>query len=148
MVNITVLVEELNGQCNGELSVSEDGQGIKATKSTILQALRILKEKQDFKMLIDITAVDCQGGYEVVYHVMKLESAEMLRLKVSLPADKPSIGTATGIWKAADVMEREAFDLMGIVFEGHKNLKRILCEDDFEGHPLRKDFKLDIVDRF
>lgn len=148
MVNVTALVDELNQQFNGQLKLSEDGQAISTTKDKIQDLLRVLKEKHDFKMLIDITAVDYEGTFEVIYHIMRFTNAEMLRLKVTIPAEKPNIGTITGIWKAADVMEREIFDLMGIVFEGHNNLKRILCRDDFKGHPLRKDFKLDVPGRF
>lgn len=143
MLNLTALVEELNKQFNGELKLSEDGQWVIAPVASIIKLLKVLKEEQGFKMLIDITAVDYQGSFEVVYHVMRLEDAELLRVKITLPAEKPNVPTATVVWKAADVMEREIFDLMGLIFNGHENLTRILCPDNFSGHPLRKDFNPD-----
>ncbi|MCL5069927.1 MAG: NADH-quinone oxidoreductase subunit C [Actinobacteria bacterium] len=148
MYNPAQLFEKLNLQFNGLLKLSEDGQAIYAVRENVVRLLQVLKEEYKFTMLADITAVQYDDRFEMVYHVMDQENAGMVRVKVSLSGDSPSVSSITSLWKAADVQEREIYDLMGITFIGHKNLKRILCPDDFVGHPLRKDFKLDRPKRF
>ena len=147
MINLDKLIEELNTTFNGKLRVTEDGQAVFAGKDNIRSLLKKLKENYTYKMLIDITAVDYSEYFEVIYHLMALENAEMIRLKIKVPADEPQVPSVMMIWKAADVLEREIYDLMGIDFEGHTNLKRILCPDDFIGHALRKDFKVEAAVR-
>lgn len=147
MDNISNLFEKLNSRFNGNLSLSEDRDAIYAKSEVLFDLLKDLKYTNRYIMLVDITAAEYEDFFEVVYHVMR-EDADVVRIKVRLSKDKPSIPTANSVWKAANVLEREVFDLVGIVFEGHDNLKRILCPEDFKGHPLRKDFKLDIIDRF
>ncbi|MDR7482575.1 MAG: NADH-quinone oxidoreductase subunit C [Armatimonadota bacterium] len=96
-------------------------------------------------MLTDLTAVDrhpTEPRFEVVYLLTGLQPPVRLRVKARLPADRPVIGSVTGLWPGADWLEREVYDLFGIRFEGHPNLSRILLPDDWEGHPLRKDFPL------
>ena len=96
-----------------------------------------------FKYLSDVTAVDLYPGeprFEVVYHLLALEPYQRLRLKVRLPGDNPKIESVVPIWPGANAFEREVFDLMGIRFDGHPFLRRILLPEDWEGHPLRKDF--------
>ena len=83
------------------------------------------------------------GRFEVVYHLLSVSRNERLRLKVALPTDRPPvIPSLTGIWASADWFEREVFDLFGILFEGHPDLRRILTDYGFIGHPFRKDFPL------
>jgi NADH-quinone oxidoreductase subunit C len=96
-----------------------------------------------FKYLSDITAVDlypAEPRFEVVYHLLSFEPYERLRLKVPLPADNPRVESVVSVWPGANAFEREVFDLMGIQFDGHPFLRRILLPEDWEGHPLRKDF--------
>ena len=92
--------------------------------------------------LHDLTAVDYpdRNEIEVVYHLTSLKGPQMLRIKGIVDRDNAAIDTAVNIWPGADFMERECFDLMGVRFNGHPDLKRILLWDDFEGHPLRKDY--------
>ncbi len=113
--------------------------------------LRFLKSEASprFPMLYDLTAIDERvrqdhgdspsDAFTVVYHLFALEGARELRLKVALPEDVPSVPTATGIWPAANWYEREVWDMFGIRFEGHPNLRRILMPPTWQGHPLRKD---------
>jgi len=103
--------------------------------------------KTEFEFLTDLTAIDEEDHMEVIYHLMHLEDCSFLRVKVKLGKDALEIPSLTPLWKAANVQEREVYDLFGIVFSGHPELKRILCADDFEGHPLRKDFLLDTTKR-
>jgi NAD(P)H-quinone oxidoreductase subunit J len=96
--------------------------------------------------------LQCQGGYDAgpggelvsFYHLIKLsdnaDRPEELRVKVFLPRDNPTVPSVYWIWKAADWQERETYDMYGIVYEGHPNLKRILMPEDWVGWPLRKDY--------
>ena len=103
----------------------------------------------DIKYLSDITSVDwlghdeAKGGrFGVIYNLYSLSKQYRFFIKVRLDGETPTIKSLTDLWAGANWMEREAFDLMGIVFEGHPDLKKILTPEDLEGHPLRKDFPL------
>ena len=89
-----------------------------------------------------VTGVDYPGQkrIEVVYHLFSSQHRHELLLKVRVPRDDPRVESVTSIWRGADWHEREAYDLLGIVFEGHPNLRRIMMTDDWVGHPLRKDY--------
>jgi len=98
-----------------------------------------------FRLLLDITAVDRMGErprFEVVYHLYHLELSDWLRLKVRVDSERPELPSVTGIFPAANWPERECYDMFGIRFTGHPDLRRILMPDDWEGHPLRKDYPL------
>jgi NADH-quinone oxidoreductase subunit C len=97
-----------------------------------------------FDMLTDLTAVDrlpADPRFEVVYNLYSFPHNRRLRLKASVP-ENGTIATVEGVWKAANWLEREVYDLFGVVFEGHPDLRRILLWDGYVGHPLRKDFPL------
>jgi NADH-quinone oxidoreductase subunit B/C/D len=116
----------------------------------ILEVLRYLKDEapQQFRRLDDLTAIDESArrepadlaDFHVVYHLLCFEPATRLRLKVPLRGAKPAIASATTVWPSADWYEREVFDLMGVRFEGHPNLRRLIMPPDWQGHPLRKDY--------
>jgi NADH-quinone oxidoreductase subunit C len=78
--------------------------------------------------------------FEAVYHLLSIKTAQRLRLKVRLPGDDPRVESMVSVWPAANAYEREVFDLFGFQFENHPFLRRILLPDDWEGHPLRKDY--------
>lgn len=98
-----------------------------------------------FELLSDLTGVDYLGvkepRFEVVYHFYSVSKNQRLRLKVPLEEGDPSLPSVVDVYKSALWMEREAWDLYGIVFEGHPDLRRILLYAEFEGHPLRKDYE-------
>ena len=99
-----------------------------------------------FSFLSDITAVDrfpLEPRFEVNYQLLSLDRRERLRLKVRVPGGDAVVPSVTSIWPTANWHERETFDLMGIRFEGHPDLSRILMPDDWEGHPLRKDYPVE-----
>ena len=109
--------------------------------------LRWLKESDDhyYDMLSDVTGVDYGGGrpMEVVWQLFSTRHGRELRLRCPLPEEALEVASVYSLWKAADWLEREVFDLFGVVFTGHPDLRRILMPDDYaEGHPLRKDFPL------
>jgi NADH-quinone oxidoreductase subunit C len=98
-----------------------------------------------FEMLNFIAAVDRGAGLEAVYHLYSFASNSYLEVHVALPRDKAEVDTVSDVWPSADWHEREAWDMMGIEFLGHPDLRRILLRDDFVGHPLRKDYS-DLVE--
>ena len=97
-----------------------------------------------FVHLACITAVDRidDGVIDVVYNLYSYETLEHLALKVRAPRDDARVPSVTGVWSAADFLEREQYDLVGVVFEGHPNLRRVLLPDPWQGHPLRKDYDM------
>ncbi len=99
-------------------------------------------ERLDFNLLSLIAGIDYPdtGMIEVVYCLDSTNLKHRLIVKALVPRDNPRIRTLEGVWKTADWHERETFDLMGVIFVGHHNLVRILCAEDWEGHPLRKDY--------
>ncbi|HIE16858.1 MAG TPA: NADH-quinone oxidoreductase subunit C [Dehalococcoidia bacterium] len=95
----------------------------------------------DFDYLTNLAAVDYLDYFEVVYHLVSLKHNHSLVLKTRCyDRDKPVVPSVVSLWRAADFQEREAYDLMGIVFQGHPNLKRLLLWEGFVGHPLRRDY--------
>src|SRR5688572_33424985 len=102
-----------------------------------------LKYDQQFVRLSTVTAVDrwpAEPRFEVVYHLHSVERNERVRVKCRIGGDAPAIESVTSVWRGANWYEREVFDLFGIRFENHPELIRILMPDDWEGHPLRKDY--------
>jgi NADH-quinone oxidoreductase subunit C len=112
----------------------------------LLQTFHALKEDPAFAFdfLSDITAVDYLGKkeprFEVVYHLLSLGRNRRLRVKVPVPEAAPEVDSLVPLWKAADWLEREVWDMFGIRFRGHPDLRRILLYEEFRGHPLRKDY--------
>ena len=109
----------------------------------IVAACACLKQERQFVRLADLTAVDWhprEPRFEVVYHLHSFQGNERLRLKCLLAGGAPEIDSVTSVWRSADWHEREVFDLFGIVFRNHPNLRRIMMPDDWDGHPLRKDY--------
>lgn len=116
---------------------------------SLLPVCHALKERLGYGFLVDLTAVDWpgreSGRFDVVYWLHRHRDEARLRLKVRL-GEHDEVPSVTGIWRVADWMEREAFDMFGIYFAGHPNLERILTWEGFSGHPLRKDFPVEGVD--
>jgi NADH:ubiquinone oxidoreductase subunit C len=104
---------------------------------------RFLKENPDldFAFLTSITAVDYVECFELVYHLLSMRRNHSTVLKTRYYGrEEPTVASVISVWQGADLQEREIWDLMGIRFEGHPNMKRILLWEGFPGHPLRKDF--------
>jgi NADH-quinone oxidoreductase subunit C len=103
-------------------------------------------EKLQFNLLTDATCVDrfpLEPRFELQYHLVSIPKKNKLRLRVKLSGDDPVVDSLVPVWPGANWLEREIFDLMGIRFTGHPDLRRILLPDDWEGHPLRKDFPVE-----
>ena len=118
-------------------------------RDRLIELMTFLRDGADvsFEMLTDLTGVDYLGirepRFEVVYHLYSLSKNTRLRVKILLDEDDPKIPSVISVWKSANWMEREAFDLYGIQFEGHPDLRRILLYPEFKGHPLRKDYEME-----
>lgn len=111
--------------------------------SRIVDACRFLKDDQAFLRLSAITAVDWRPAdprFEIVYLLHSLDRNMRLRLKCWVSEAACEIDSVTGVWRSADWYEREVFDMFGISFRGHPDLRRILMPNDWEGNPLRKDY--------
>ncbi len=96
-----------------------------------------------FNFLSDIAAVDHlprEPRFEVSYHLLSIPEGHRLRVKVQLPSQDPRVPSVTSVWSGANWLEREVYDLMGIIFEGHPDLRRIMMPEDWEGHPHRRDY--------
>lgn len=127
----------------GEFPV--DMPTVYVSRDSIIPVLEYLKTEPslDYSFLSDLTATDeeIDPRFEVVYHLLSRKSLWRIRLKVRLP-EGAEIPTAVSVWPAAEWAEREVWDMFGIRFSGHPNLRRILMDERWEGHPLRKDFPL------
>jgi NADH-quinone oxidoreductase subunit C len=109
----------------------------------IVSVCGFLKYDQGFVRLSSVTGVDrypAEPRFEVVYHLHSIDRNERLRLKCRLPGADPLIESVTSVWRSANWYERETFDLFGIRFINHPDLRRIMLPEDWEGHPLRKDY--------
>jgi len=114
-------------------------------KEALLKAAAYLRDELGFDFLMDLTAADYlprEPRFELVCHFYSSRHNYRLRLKCPVPAGDPEVDSLTGLWAGANWFEREVYDMFGIKFRGHPDLRRILMYDGFEGHPLRKDYPL------
>ncbi|MEJ5350541.1 MAG: NADH-quinone oxidoreductase subunit C [Melioribacteraceae bacterium] len=114
-------------------------------KDKIVELAKLLKEDDDlhFETCIDVTAIDWatrKNRFTVVYHVYSYKNNFTLRIKANIDDDPPQIDSVTSVWKSANWYERETYDMYGIIFINHPDLRRIYMPEGFEYHPLRKDF--------
>jgi NADH-quinone oxidoreductase subunit C len=118
---------------------------LEVAPARIASVCGFLKHDRGFVRLSTVTAVDrypVEPRFEVVYHLHSIEHNERLRLKCRLSGGNPEVESVTSVWRSADWYEREVFDLFGIRFTGHPDLRRIMLPEDWEGHPLRKDYPI------
>lgn len=124
---------------------------VTVAKDAIIDILLFLKQSLQFNQLTDLTAVDYLGKkgdrFMMVYQLLSITNKDRLRIKTAVSESDSSIPTATQVWKTANWLEREVFDLFGITFDKHPDQRRILMADDWVGHPLRKDYPLQGPDR-
>lgn len=115
-------------------------------REAIVDVCWVLKTKHGFDMLADLCGADRgpeeDPRFEVNYHLLGTKHHQRLRLKVLLSEDEPNVNSVTTVWKTANWHERETYDLVGVIFDNHPDLRRILLPSDFDGHALRKDYPL------
>jgi NADH-quinone oxidoreductase subunit C len=125
----------------GELTVYVNRADVKQA----CESLRSSPET-DFNFLSDITCVDVfpsEPRFEVIYHLLSHSRKDRVRLIARVPGGDPSVESLMGLWPSSNFFEREVFDLFGVRFIGHPNLRRIMMPEDWEGHPLRKDYPVE-----
>ena len=142
---ISVLSAELSGHVD-QITTDFDELSLVVKRDSIIQVLRFLHDdkRTQFVSIIDICGVDYPGQaerFEVVYHLLSPKKNQRIRVKLRTDEESP-IASATVVYPGADWFEREAYDMYGILFTGHPDLRRILTDYGFDGHPLRKDFPL------
>lgn len=142
-------VEKMKAKDAGWVLSVVDGHGevtVTVPRESIVEICSFLKREHNFDMLADLCGSDRgpeeDPRFEVNYHLFSTVHFDRLRLKVVLSDDDPIVPTVSGLWKTANWHERETFDLVGIKFDGHPDLRRILLPSDFDGHALRKDYPL------
>jgi NADH-quinone oxidoreductase subunit C len=144
--DVAPIVEAVAARLPGAVAEirSDRGQAIVyIAPEAIVDVCRFLKEEQQFERLAGITAVDwypLEPRFEVVYFLHSLSRQQRLRLKCRVAEEQAELDSLTAVWRSANWYEREVFDLFGIRFRGHPNLRRIMLPEDWEGHPLRKDY--------
>lgn len=152
MADTTVLlgfVEKLKTENAAWVSDFNDARGevtVYVPRESIIDVCRSLKTTHGFDMLADLCGADRgpeeDPRFEVNYHLFSTKHKNRLRLKVLLSEDEPKVESVVSLWKTANWHERETYDLLGVIFENHPDLRRILLPSDFDGHALRKDYPL------
>ena len=125
-----------------------DELSIYIERGHIREACALLRDQKDcpFNFLSDVTCVDwypSEPRFEVIYHLLSIPNKERVRLKVRLDSGSPVVESVVSVWPAANFFEREVYDLFGVRFTGHPYLRRIQMPEDWEGHPLRKDYPVE-----
>ncbi len=141
---LTPLGAEMVGALGVEAQVAFGELTLIAPRERIVEVLTALRDTFGFQQLIDLCGVDFPDRaerFEVVYHLLSLTRNARLRVKVTTDETQP-VPSATSVYPCADWFEREAFDMYGVLFSGHPDMRRILTDYGFQGHPLRKDFPM------
>ncbi len=143
--NLPYLQEKLGERILGSRSFRGD-EAITIQREGAREIFRFLKDDPElhFNFLVDIAGADYLGKkeprFEVVYHLCSLQTHQRLRVTLPVPETDPVVDSLTPLWKGANWLEREVWDMYGIRFRGHPDLRRILLYEEFKGHPLRKDY--------
>jgi len=140
-----LLEVKLGPSLEGPVRQRQDQTEIRIRPGVLPQVMRTLHDEADlrFEYLADLCGVDTGTAFQVVYHLWSVVTPDWLRVVADgIPRDEPRIPSITFLWKGAEWMEREAYDMFGLVFEGNRDLRRIYLPDDFVSFPLRKDFHL------
>ncbi len=138
------MIKELIDDFDPESVVSTNNDSVHIKSESALKVFNELKNKKNcqFDLLSSLTAVDYIDRFEMVYHLTSTVHNHSLVIKLTCGEGRkePKVSSVVSIWRGADLQEREVWDLMGITFEDHPNLKRLLLWEEFPGHPLRKDY--------
>jgi len=141
------IIEEVTAALGGMLIETKEAVSevsITVARESIVEVMTILRDRFEYQQLMEIAGVDYPGRverFEVVYHLLSVTRNHRIRVRVSADEDRP-VPSITGIWPVAGWLEREVFDMYGVLFSGNNDLRRILTDYGFRGHPFRKDFPL------
>jgi NADH/F420H2 dehydrogenase subunit C len=133
-------IAQITGLAVAPRTLKGDFLGLEIDRTHLVAVCRFLRDQLGFDMLSCISGVDMLDHLETVYHVRSTTSRQLLQLKVRLESEKPEVDSIVSVWPTANWLERETYDLFGIRFAGHPDLRRMLLDDDFEGYPLLKSF--------
>jgi len=114
---------------------------VDVSPANLLESARVLRDEIGFEMLTSVSGVDMVDHLESIYHFRSLQNNWLLQVRVALPSGAPNVVSMVGLYASANWLERETYDLFGISYLGHPDLRRILLDDDFEGYPLLKSFR-------
>jgi NADH-quinone oxidoreductase subunit C len=124
-----------------EVAMTVDFPTVTVAKDSFLDVCRFARDTLGFDSPQSVNAIDRLTYFEVVYHLYSMRELRFLGLKVKVEREDPHMPSAYEVWRGVDWHEREVFDLFGVLFDGHPDLRRLLLPDDWEGHPMRKDYK-------
>jgi NADH/F420H2 dehydrogenase subunit C len=140
IAELTRALHGLEGLIGNPVLMGGGGVGIEVARASLVQVSRALRDDLGFEMLTSVSGVDMRDHLEVVYHLRSLSRNWLLQVKVALEPGAPQVDSLVGVWVSANWLERETYDLFGMIFVGHPDLRRILLDDEFEGYPLLKSF--------
>ncbi|GAC1566477.1 MAG: hypothetical protein NVS3B14_09080 [Ktedonobacteraceae bacterium] len=135
-----VPIAQISGKELAPKTMQGDYLGIEVERANLVAVCRFLRDQLGFDLLSCISGVDMLDHLETVYHLRSLTRKQLLQIKVRLDNEKPEVDSLVSVWPTANWLEREVYDMYGIKFTGHPDLRRMLLDDDFEGYPLLKSF--------
>jgi NADH/F420H2 dehydrogenase subunit C len=133
-------IAQITGSAVSPKTIKCDFLGLEIDRANLVAVCRFLRDQLGFDMLSCISGVDMLDHLETVYHMRSTTRGQLLQIKVHLDHEKPEVDSIVSVWPTANWLERETYDLFGIKFTGHPDLRRMLLDDDFEGYPLLKSF--------
>ena len=133
-------IAQITGQAVAPVTLKGDYLNIEVDRTHLVAVCRFLRDQLNFDLLSCISGVDMLDHLETVYHLRSLTRGQLLQIKVRIDNEKPEVDSVVSVWPTANWLERETYDMYGIRFAGHPDLRRMLLDDDFEGYPLLKSF--------
>ncbi len=133
-------IAQIIGKAVEPSTMKGDYLSLDIERTNLVAVCRFLRDQLGFDLLSCISGVDMLDHLEAVYHVRSTVRGQLLQIKVRLDHEKPEVDSVVSVWPTANWLERETYDLFGIKFTGHPDLRRMLLDDDFEGYPLLKSF--------
>ena len=134
-------IAQITGQALAPTTIKGDFLSLDIDRTNLVGVCRFLRDQLGFDLLSCISGVDMLDHLETVYHVRSIVRGQLVQLKVRLDHEKPEVDSVVSVWPTANWLERETYDMFGIKFAGHPDLRRMLLDDDFEGYPLLKSFR-------
>ena len=133
-------ISQITGKELAVKTMRGDFPGFEVERAHLVAVCRFLRDQLGFDLLSCISGVDMLDHLETIYHVRSMTRGQVLQIKVRLDHEKPEVDSVVSVWPTANWLERETYDMYGIRFTGHPDLRRMLLDDDFEGYPLLKNF--------
>lgn len=133
-------IAQITGEATAPRTLQGDFLSLDVKRENLVAVCRFLRDQLGFDLLSSISGVDMRDHLETIYHVRSTTRNQLLQLKVRIDSEKPDVDSVVSVWPTANWLERETYDMYGIRFTGHPDLRRMLLDDDFEGFPLLKSF--------